>query len=738
MVTDPVCKMTFLPEKAAATFVYNNTTYYFCNVKCKEMFAAEPELYLNSNAPAAACCCCAEAFEDDAEKIKKRLQKLFFSFCAATCSAVLIALLNHGKFFNASVSNYAQFILATLTVFGAGGFLLLRGIKSLKNFKLNMFTLISLGISSAYFFSVYALFFAHTLPAALLNEHGMAKLHFQSAAIITALVILGQYLEGKASCGAGQAIRSLIEQLPMIAHRVKKCCGSVCDVNIQEITPGDHLKVLPHEKIPVDGAVIEGSGAVDESMLTGEAVLVEKTVGSPLAAGTLNGNTILLMRAEKVGSDTLLAQITELVKSARNAKLPIHKLADKVSAIFVPAVLAVAIISLLYWGIIGHDWSLALSNFISVLLAACPCSLGLAAPLAVTVGVGCAAGQGILIKNPSILENLRKIDTLMFDKTGTLTENKLIVSKVYIAENIEKELFFQALFALEKNSSHPLAGTVCSMKEFASYGKKLPEVEDFSSITGKGISGIVNDIKFVLGSAEYLRSEFIALDDFTRKHELDLGKADNSLLLLGAVGKVWGAVEVSDVIRSDAGKAVADLKNNNLDLVVISGDNTPAVKHCAYTLGIKEYYAKLTPQDKLEKVRARQQFGRGVAMVGDGVNDAAALAAADVSIAMGCGSAPALSNADVTLLEGSIAKLGKLFIISNAVNETIRQNLYLAFAYNITLIPLAAGVFYNIINWQFSPVLSSIAMSGSCLLVVFNSLKLKYLFPQSVVKNKKS
>ena len=728
MVTDPVCKMTISPEKAAATFVYNNTTYYFCNINCKEKFAVDPEFYLSGNAPAETCCCCAEAFEDDEEKISKRLKRLFRSFITATGAAVLIAVINHGKFFSSTAGNYIQAVLATLTVFGPGGFLLLRGVKSLKNFKLNMFTLISLGISAAYFYSLYALFFAHTLPAELLDASGAAKLHFQAAAIISALVILGQYLEGKASSGAGRAIRSLIEQLPTIAHRVKKCCGSVSDVNIQEIIPGDYLKVLPHERIPVDGVVIDGSGAVDESMLTGESVLIEKTTGSTLAAGTLNGNTILLMQAKKVGSDTLLAQITDLVRSARNTKLPVQKLADKVSAIFVPAVLAVALFSLMYWGVIAKDWPLALSNFISVLLAACPCSLGLAAPLAVTVGVGCAAGQGILIKNPSILENLRKVDTLMFDKTGTLTENKLIVNNVCIDDCVDKDLFYQTLFALEQNSNHPLAATVCAMKEFACYSKSLPEVEDFSSITGKGISGIVNDIKFVLGSAEYLKSEFIAVDDFAEKHHLDLTTLDKTILLLGANRKVWGAVTVSDVIRHDAGEAVGFLKNNALDLVIISGDNTPAVKNCAYMLGIEEYYARLTAQDKLEKIRARQHFGRVVAMVGDGVNDAAALAAADVSIAMGSGSAPALENGDVTLLEGSITKLRKLFIISNAVNETIRQNLYLAFAYNITLIPLAAGVFYNVRNWQFSPVLSSIAMSGSCLLVVFNSLKLRYLF----------
>ena len=728
MVTDPVCKMTFPPEKAAATFDYNNTTYYFCNPNCKVKFAENPELYLSGNAPQTACCCCAEAFEDDDAVIRKRLRKLFAGFITASAITGIIAILNYGKFFDSQISNHIQFILATAAVFGSGGFLLLRGIKSLRGFKLNMFTLISMGISAAYFYSVYALFFAHTLPETLLNDQGAARLHFQAAAMITALVILGQYLEGKASSGATRAIRSLMEQLPAFAHRVRKCCGTVTDVALAEIAVGDWLKILPHEKIPVDGVVVEGTGSVDESMLTGEALHVEKAPGTKLAAGTLNGNTILVMQAEKVGSETLLARITELVKSARSTKLPIQKLADKVSAVFVPAVLAVALGSLIYWGFFAGNWSMALGNFISVLLAACPCSLGLAAPLAVIVGVGTAAGQGILIKNPSALEDLRKVDTLMLDKTGTLTENNLVVSKVFIADGVDHTLFYQALFALEQNSNHPLAQTVCRMKEFEQYADDLPDAEDFSSITGKGLSGIVNDIKFVLGSWDYLKSEFIDVESFAQANNLDLTNLDKSMLLLGANRKVWGFVMVSDVIRADAGTVTAELKNSGLDLVIISGDNTAAVKNCAYTLGIEEFYAKLTPKEKLEKVKNRQEFGRCVAMAGDGVNDAAALAAADVSIAMGSGSAPALENASITLLEGNIAKLGKLFAISQAVNDTIRQNLYLAFAYNITLIPLAAGVFYGILKWQFSPVLSSIAMSGSCLLVVFNSLKLRYMF----------
>jgi len=722
MVTDPVCKMKFPREKAAADYIYQNNTYYFCNAKCKEKFAADPELYLSGNAPAVSCCC-SEVFEDDESLIDKKLKKLFWGFGLSGVMTLLIVLLNYIALFPDFFTRQIQFLLATFTVFVPGGFLLRRGAGSLKNFKLNMFTLISMGIASAYFYSVYALFFPDFLPESLIHNNS-GKLHFQAAAMITALVILGQYLECRASRRAGRAIRSLAEQLPSIAHRVKKCCGSVESVALQEVLAGDLLQVLPGEKIPVDGILMEGCGTVDESMLTGESIPVDKSVGSKLAAGTLNCNTVLLMKAVQVGKDTLIARIIDLVKTARNTKLPIQKLADKVSAVFVPAVLAVAVLSLLYWGLIAGNWSMAIGNFMAVLLAACPCSLGLAAPLAVTVGVGAGAKNGILIKDPAILENLRKVDTLMLDKTGTLTENTLHVNKIYLAENISKERFCRILFALEQSSIHPVAKAVLAMKEFSEYKDHLPAVEDFTSMTGQGVCGIIDDVKFVLGNIDLMRSEKLDIEKFTAEQHIDLAQVEGSLLILAACGQIWGIAVVCDAIRPEAADITAQLKNRPLDLVIISGDNPTAVKRTAYTLGIEEFYAGLSPQNKLEKVRARQTFGRCVAMAGDGVNDAAALAAADVSIAVSSGADAALENAGVTLLDGGIGKLNNLFKLSDAVNETIRQNLYLAFAYNITLIPLAAGVFYEVIHCQISPAVSSIAMSGSCLLVVANSLKL--------------
>ena len=722
LVTDPVCKMTFPPAKAADKMEYQGKTYYFCNPNCKVKFAAEPELYLSGKAPAAPCCCCAEAFEDDDAVIDKRLKKLRNGFIAAGVITLVLILLGHCG--NGSAwSRYVQWVLATLAVFGPGGFLLKRGLQSLQGFKLNMFTLISMGISAAYFYSVYALFFAGTLPQTLLNANGSAQLHFAPAAMIAALVILGQYLEGKASSGAGQAVRSLMELVPPEAHRIK-CCGGVEDIPLDQVQVGDTLKVLPFDKIPVDGVVIEGSGVLDESMLTGESLPVDKAPGSRLAAGTVNGSSVLIMKTSAVGSDTLLAQIVELVRSARNTRLPVQKLADKVSAVFVPAVLAAALTALIYWGFFAGNWSMALGNFIAVLLAACPCALGLAAPLAVTVGIGTGARHGILIKDPSVLENLRKVDTIMLDKTGTLTENNLTASGIKLADNVAPEEFFIPLMALEQNSNHPLAQAVMAMVEAAAYKEHLPAVSDLKIQPGLGLSGMVNDCKYYLGSLEFMQHNQLDTAVFaTDDTQLD----GRSIVCLGANGRVLGKAEFSAHLRSDAAEVVCDLKMHNITPVILSGDNPSAVKAVAYQLGIEEFYASLTPQQKLEKVKARQSFGRCTAMLGDGVNDAAALAAADVGIAVGSGTDAALANAGVVLLAGNIGKLGSLLQLSRAVNDTIKLNLMLAFVYNIMLIPLAAGFFYELIHWQVSPVICSLAMSGSCLLVVSNSLRLRKL-----------
>ena len=722
-VTDPVCKMKFPPTKAAATWDHEGKKYYFCNIKCKEKFAAAPQLYLSGMAPQSSCCCCAEAFEDDYVKVAKRQRKLLQGFVIAAVLTLLTAAVGYIKILPVNFQRHLQFIFASVTVFGPGGFLLLRGVKSLKGFKLNMFTLISLGISMAYFYSVYALFFPGTLPAALCDSNNLARLHFVPAGMIAALVILGQYLEARASAGASQAVRSLMELVPPMARRVN-FLGKIEEIPLSQVVIGNKLKVLPHDKIPVDGVVVSGSGTVDESMLTGESLDIEKNIGDKLAAGTVNGESVLFMQAQAVGSDTLLAKIVELVKTARNTKLPIQKVADKVSAVFVPLVLLVAILSLLYWGFIAKDWSMALANFISVLLAACPCSLGLAAPLAVMVGIGSGARHGILIKDPSALEDLRKVDTLLLDKTGTLTENMPQLDKVYLADSIAEADFFIPLLALEQHSKHPLAKAFLSAPQAADYGKLLPKVESFVSHPGQGISGIVNGKKYYLGSIDFTKLNQIDCQEFLQKHQINISELERSIAVLSCDNKVIGMATISDKLRDDAAMVIAEIKKQHIHPIIISGDTPAAVKAIAWKLGIEEYYAGLSPQQKLEKVKAQQAFGRCVAMVGDGVNDAAALAAADVGIAMGNGTDAALENAGVTLLAGNIGKLAALLHLERAVNDSIKLNLMLAFVYNILLIPLAAGVFYTLIHWQFSPVASSIAMSGSCLLVVGNSLRL--------------
>ncbi|MBO5721956.1 MAG: heavy metal translocating P-type ATPase, partial [Lentisphaeria bacterium] len=474
----------------------------------------------------------------------------------------------------------------------------------------------------------------------------------------------------------------------------------------------------------VDGVVLEGAGSVDESMLTGESLLIAKTPGSKLAAGTLNGETLLVMQADAVGKDTLLAHIVELVRNARTARLPIRKLADKVSAVFVPAVLAVALVSLIYWGVFAGNWSMALGNFIAVLLAACPCSLGLAAPLAVMVGTGVGARHGILIKDPSVLENLRKVDTLMLDKTGTLTENKPLVKSIILNDNVKPEEFYPVLLALEHCSNHPLAQAVCSIEQAGKYNWQDLTVDYFTSIPGQGVQGCVDDVLFYLGSAEFIRQNNIDDNSFLQKKSVAPDISGSGTLILANREKVLGMVLISDKLRPEALQVITALKLNNIDLVILSGDSEGAVKSVAYQLGIEEFYSRLSPQGKLEKIKNRQAFGRCVAMLGDGVNDAAALAAADVSVAMGSGTDAALENSGVTLLAGNISKMAQLLQLSQAVNNTIKLNLMLAFASNIILIPMAAGAFYSLTRWQFSPIAGSMAMSGSCLLVVFNSLKL--------------
>jgi len=718
---DPVCKMKVLPNKAAARFDYNGTRYYFCNVKCKEKFAAEPEFYLKGKAPAEKCCCCADAFEDDQSKQTANLRKLELRFAIAALLTILIALVKYLPGINTDFCKYIQFFLATLTVFGCGGFLLLRGVKSLNGFKLNMFTLLSLGISAAYFYSVYILFSNTTLPS--VAGGNLMQLHFLPAAMITALVILGQYLESRAGSKANRAVQALMELVPPVAHRIS-CCGKVEDIPLSQVKTGDKLKIMPHDKIPVDGTVYQGCGPVDESMLTGESLPPVKNIGDRLAAGTVNGESVLFMTAGATGNDTLLAQIVELVKNARATRLPVQKLADRVSAIFVPAVLAVALLSLLYWGLAAGNWQLGWGNFMSVLLAACPCSLGLAAPLAVMVGIGTGARYGILVKNPSMLETLNKVDTLLLDKTGTLTENDLKIENIYLADNVSEEDFYLPLLAIERSSTHPLAKAFMQMPQAEKYCSQLPEVEKLQSVPGQGMIAVIGKRKFLVGSIKFLQDNQIDCQAFFQRKQLDPDQWERSITALACEKELLGVATAGDRLREDAASVVAALKKRSIHPVIVSGDNASAVKRVACQLGIEEYYAGLTPQQKLEKVKSLQAFGRNVAMLGDGVNDAAALAAADAGIAMGNGTDAALENAGITLLAGNIGKLAMLFQLTDAVNDTIKLNLLLAFIYNIMLIPLAAGVFYSLIHWQFNPVISAIAMSGSCLLVVSNSLRL--------------
>ncbi len=754
-VTDPVCHMKFAPGEAAARLDYHGQTYSFCSTDCQDKFKAAPEKYIHSHAADTGCTACTtppgavftcpmhpEIRQDhpgscpkcgmDLELVpggnpdaaRGETRRMWGKFIAAAVLTVILMLFMWVPHLTGTPRqpwmDYAQWLLATLAVFGPGGFLLARGVMSLKTRNLNMFTLIMMGILSAYLYSTYAMIFPETLPAPMLNAAGMPNLYFEPAAMIAALIILGQLFEARARSGAERAIRTLMELAPPVALRMKPD-GNTEDIPLDAVQVGDLLKILPGAKVPVDGTVESGSSSVDESMLTGESMPVAKNSGSTLAAGTLNGTGMLVMKAAKVGGDTLLARIIELVNSARNSKPPVQKLVDKVAAWFVPAVILSAVAALLVWGLVCHDWEFGMLNAIAVLLVACPCALGLATPMSIMVGTGVGARMGILVKDSGALENLRRTDILMLDKTGTVTAGKPRVVGIFTTKDVNNSDFLAIAAALERSSEHPLAAAVIAKAR----ENKVAELQttEFESHPGQGVTGVVNGEKYVLGSAAFMRELKIPIADFLEqltRPDMQVG----SRIFIAHHEALMGMLLVADPIRPGAAAAVTALREWNIEPVLVTGDNRTAAETIGNLLNIEEIYAETLPQDKFKLVKAYQAGGHLVAMAGDGVNDAAALAAADVGIAMGGGTDAALENAGITLLTGDIAKLTGAIRLSRAVHRNIKQNLFLAFAYNIIMIPLAAGVFYSLWHWHLSPVAGSIAMSVSSTLVVSNAMRL--------------
>ena len=618
------------------------------------------------------------------------------------------------------VSAWIQFVLATPVVLWCGWPFFERGVRSIVARSLNMFTLIALGTGTAYAFSVFALFFPGLLPHSLTHD-GEVPIYFEAASFIVVLVLLGQVLELRARAGTGEAIRSLLGLAPKLAHRVED--GREHDVALELVQVGDVLRVKPGEKIPVDGKVLDGRSAVDESMLTGEPVPVEKEKDSRVVGGTLNGNGSLLMCAEKVGSETMLAQIVQMVAEAQRSRAPIQRLADVVSAWFVPTVVLIAAITFLVWLFTGPEpaFAYALVNAVAVLIIACPCALGLATPMSIMVAVGRGASMGVLFKDAEALEVLGKVRALVVDKTGTLTEGRPSVVKVVaVAPHREKEVVSLAA-ALEERSEHPLAGAVVRAAE----DKAPPQVENFESSPGGGVRGMVAGKGVVVGKRGLLEESGLRNLDQLGTIAKDLQGEGHTVIWVAVGGDPAGLLAVSDPIKSSTPEAIEELHGAGLKIIMLTGDNQETAHQVATRLGIDDVVAEITPAEKQAKVLELKSREGLVAMAGDGVNDAPALAAADVGIAMGTGTDVAMQSAGVTLVKGDLRGIVQAIALSRATMRNIKQNLVFAFLYNGLGVPIAAGVLYPFFGLLLSPIFASAAMALSSVSVIGNALRLK-------------
>lgn len=620
------------------------------------------------------------------------------------------------------VWNWAEFVLATPVVLWCGWPFFVRGWQSVVNRSLNMFTLIALGTGTAYLYSLAATFTPQLFPASFRGLDGQIAVYFEPAAVIVALVLLGQVMELRARSQTSSAVRALLGLAPKMARRVEEQ-GIEEDVPLDQVVVGDRLRVRPGEKIPVDGTVMQGHSSVDESMVTGEAIPVEKREGARVTAGTVNTTGSFLMRAERVGSDTLLSQIVKMVSEAQRTRAPIQRLADRVSASFVPAVIVVALVTFLVWYIVGPQprFAHALVNAVAVLIVACPCALGLATPMAIMVGTGRGAGAGILIRNAEALERFGKVTTLVVDKTGTLTEGRPTLSAVVAQPGFQDDQILQLTASLERSSEHPLAAAIVKGAE----AKRLPlsDVQGFASITGKGVKGTAADKLVAIGNAELFRE--LGVDASPLLAEADELRGDGQTVMFVAIdGKAAGLVGVSDPIKESTPAAIQELKAAGLKVVMVTGDNATTARAVANKLGI-DFKAGVLPQGKAEVIKAYQGSGSLVAMAGDGVNDAPALAQADVGIAMGTGTDVAIESAGITLLRGDLRGIVRARRLSRSTMRNIKQNLFFAFFYNVVGVPLAAGVLFPAFGLLLNPMIAAAAMSFSSVSVIANALRLR-------------
>jgi Cu+-exporting ATPase len=657
----------------------------------------------------------------------RRMKRRFWISVALTVPLLAVAMA--GMVAHIAVGprllNWIELALATPVVLWAGWTFFQRGWASVVNRSANMFTLIAMGIGVAYVYSVVATVAPGILPASFRGMDGAAHVYFEAAAAITVLVLLGQVLELRARSQTSSAIRALLDLSPKIARRLR-ADGAEEDVTLDRVQPGDRLRVRPGEKVPVDGVVLEGTSAVNESVITGESMPVEKGPGSRVVGATVNGTGSLVMRAERVGSETLLAQIVRLVSQAQRSRAPIQRIADRVSAWFVPTVIAIAVVTFISWAILGPQPRLAYAivNAVAVLIIACPCALGLATPVAIMVGTGRGARAGVLIKNAEALEILQKVDTLVVDKTGTLTEGKPRVMSVLPADSLEQAELLRLTASLEGGSEHPLAGALVRAAEERKLA--LVAASEFRYLTGRGVTGRVEGREVAAGN-ERLFAELGIEGASLLARAQSLRREGQTVILIAVDRRAAGVIGIADPIKQSTPQAISELRAAGVRVVMLTGDSRATAEAVARRLGIEEYEAEVLPEKKSEAVRRLQAQGRVVAMAGDGINDAPALAVAHVGIAMGTGTDIAMESAGITLVKGDLRALVRAIRLSRATMRNIRQNLFFAFVYNLAGVPLAAGVLYPMWGVLLSPMIASAAMTFSSVSVIGNALRLRHV-----------
>jgi Cu+-exporting ATPase len=753
-VIDPVCGMTVDPHTAKHRAEHHGHTYYFCAASCRSKFIADPQKYLGTRAPEPVvegatytcpmhpeirqigpgpCPICGMALEPELVTAdtgpNPELADMRLRFWIGLVLALPVVVLEMGGHFAGldrwiapALSNYVQFAFATPVVLWAGWPFFVRGYQSLLTRNLNMFTLIAMGVGVAYIYSIVATFAPGAFPQAF-RTHGAVAVYFEAAAVITVLVLIGQVLELRAREATSGAIRALLDLAPKTARRVKDDGGDE-EISLDAVHVGDKLRVRPGGKVPVDGAVLEGRSALDESMVTGESMPVTKDVGARVIGGTLNRSGSFVMRAEKVGRDTLLSQIVQMVAQAQRSRAPIQRLADRVAGWFVPTVIAVALVAFASWAMFGPEprFVFGLVAAVSVLIIACPCALGLATPMSIMVGVGRGAQAGVLIKNAEALERMEKIDTLVIDKTGTLTEGKPKVVAVVALPGVDEADVLRLAASAERSSEHPLAAAIVAAANDRQL--KLSPVRGFDAPAGKGVIGMVEGKRLALGTAAFLKE--LNIDTAPLAGEAERLRSDGATAVLLAVnGKTAGVIAIADPVKLTTPDALKALAADGIRVVMLTGDNRTTALAVAKRLGIAQVEAEVLPEQKSAVVEKLAHEGRAVAMAGDGVNDAPALAAAQVGIAMGTGTDVAIESAGITLLKGDLTGIVKARALSQAVMRNIRQNLFFAFIYNSCGVPIAAGILYPAFGILLSPIIAAAAMALSSVSVVGNALRLR-------------